>query len=226
MPGMVGMALVMRAGNCDQHIRIAAFRHSSRLEPGETVRLVDVGVHPPGHPRAAGHEVVEVHAPAEKGGDGSPIVMDSWADGPAARLENTVWAPYTQTRKTELGLDKRSGTEQRERVEYFESIFGPVQGNSYTKSLLESERDRAAEPSRYIDGPGVQVIDPMFALAARNKLKATTALNREILAAGTAREAYGLTIADATRPSTTATILHEASNLDRQNRPQVTKPTY
>jgi hypothetical protein len=81
-------------------------------------------------------------------------------------------------------------------------------------------------PTLWDAGVEEQIVDPTLAHAAKAKLEKMSPLHQEIVAAGTAREAYGLSVKTATKLSTTAPIVDEAGRLDRQDRPPVTKPRF
>lgn len=220
-----GMSLAVGAGNCDQNALINTFKYSAKLKSGETVHSVtNPEVHPAGQEDPS-HSWSEIRARNPHGGSPSKIVMDSWANGPAARLEDTTLAPYAETTKTRFSFDdSEKGRQALDRVDELRVDFSP-EGKyfGHTKQELASAR---ARPTPWDAGAEEQIIDPTLAQAARAKLGKMSPLHQEIVAAGTAREAYGLSVKTATKLSTTAPIVDEAGRLDRQDRPPVTKPRF
>lgn len=228
---VAGAALALGAGNCDQHATIVARRHGLKLAgKEEDVYRVESDVPPPGH--ATGHVWCEVHAPAKDGAKPAPIVGDSWSNGPAARLQDTLWESDRQFAKAYC-LQK----------EYPESVFGCLErtyealgpGGSRRGSVVAKAREMRVfmlqnvkmveeDVVAHCGGPEVQVIAQSFAEGARNELEKMPKLTQEVWATAAAREAYDVSIREATRSA--KAVIREAGRLDRQDRPPVTTPDF
>jgi hypothetical protein len=218
-----GIALAVGAGNCDQHGDIAARLHVARLSPGETVQTV--GLQAPSiseTPTEDGHTVAVVHTkPEENGKQLAPVVIDPWANGPAARLQDTAWAQ--DEKKVDATFDAVNGKQHLEATQEIAQNYSP--GGQFHAALLHEVAYKRRRPTRWDQYEEPQVIAPQFAAGAREKLAAMSPLDQEIVAAGTGREAYGLSVKEATKLTTTTQIVDQALSLDTQNRPPVVKPS-
>jgi hypothetical protein len=94
-------------------------------------------------------------------------------------------------------------------------------GHAETEGLLHGLQSAHIS---FVAWNDVQVVSPGFARLARDRLARTGRFTFEIMAAGTAREAYGLSVAAATSPATLQDIRREVAGLDRQARPEVCVP--
>lgn len=214
------MAIVMGAGHSDQHATLTSLAHAEKLADGETVETIVNTIVPPGH-RVSGHSWSEVHAPARNGVAPSPIVGDSWANGPAARLKDTVWGPYADVSQARLRLDREEGSAHWEAAQNLiltYQVDGPEHDEVRNQVAIERQWNRRKFPS----GPEAQVIAPQLAQAARAELARLAPLHREVNAAITAREAYDLSVKEAT--ACAQAVLLEAGRLDEQDRPEIVKP--
>ncbi|MBW8831350.1 MAG: hypothetical protein JF606_18390 [Burkholderiales bacterium] len=95
--------------------------------------------------------------------------------------------------------------------------------------FLESALDgcgRALQRSnpKYKNWNEVQVVNSRFSKQAHQKLSNTSRLASEIMAVGAGREAYNLSVFEATKPMTINNIRYETANLNHQTRPAVSKP--
>lgn len=222
--GRTALALVLGAGNCDQNADLNTLAHSQKLAQGE--RVYKLGSHEmyiPGQ-CSSGHVWSEVYSPVTRGGRPSRIVMDSWSNGPAARLEDTIIAPHAGGARLLLSLGQEGVEAMSRKIQILCQQYAP-NGQPNDSLMMDLQRERIGPP-KMLTGAEGQLIDPNFAQTARTKLKAMSAFSQEIMAVGTAREAYGLSVAQATKRSTTEPIIEEAGRLDRQNRPPVTKPSF
>jgi len=220
-----GAALAVGAGNCDQHGDIAARLHAKRLMPGETIQTVTIqGLPNPETSEEDPHTWAEVHTKSEeKGKELEPIVIDPWANGPAARLQDTAWVPFQKEKTIDAVFDAVSGKQHLEDTEKIARQFSP--GGQYHAGFLSEVEYKRQQPTAWEQYEEPQVIAPQFAADARKKLASMSAFGQEIVAAGTAREAYGLSVKEATKLTTTTQIIDQALSLDKQRRPPVVKPS-
>ena len=216
---LAGTALALGAGKCDHHAEINNRVQSQKLGRGETVHGMvnsELGL-------GTAHTWSEVHKkPAPGEPKPSPIVLDSWSTGPAARLEDTVWGRHAPKTQVASSFSKFSGKSDFEKMQQIKAQHEP--GGERHAAALQAIDERRQQPTggRLLDD--VQLIDPQFAAQARDKLGNLSALSQEVMAVGAAREAYGLNVAAAAKLSNTAPIVDEAGRLDRQDRPPVVKP--
>lgn len=216
---LAGTALALGAGKCDAHAEINNRVHSQKLGRGETVHGVvnsELGL-------GTAHTWSEVRTkPAPGAPKPSPIVLDSWASGPAARLEDTVWGSHASKTQVASSFSRFSGRSDLAKMQQFKARHEP--GGERHAAALQAMEERRQQPTGGRLLNDVQVIDPQFAAAARDKLGSLSALSQEVMAVGAAREAYGLNVAAAAKLSSTGPIVDEAGRLDRQDRPPVVKP--
>jgi hypothetical protein len=217
---LAGTALALGAGKCDAHAEINSRVQSQKLGRGETVHGVvnsELGLGTP----HTWSEVRTKPAPGEKHKP-SPIVLDSWSTGPAARLEDTVWGSHASKTQVASSFSKFSGKSDFDKMQQIKARHEP--GGERHDAAMQAVDERRQLPTGGQLLGDVQLIDPEFAAEARNKLGAMSALSQEVMAVGAAREAYDLNVAAAAKLSNTAPIIDEAGRLDRQDRPPVVKP--
>lgn len=233
--GRSATAVWQRAGAAEDFATLTAIAHSVSLDAGEAAHVVVNGsVERPGHPSGVvrgigrvgnGHTWCEVRPPRREGVRPSPIVGDSWSNGPAARLEHTLWATGAKASRIQNSFDKRDGDRLLGKVMEMHLSLEP--GGVLHDAMLGELREHARAPEPVVRGPEVQVIHEEFAKGAREILTAKSDIHQQILAAGTAREAYDdLSVREAANPKTIQEILHEAKNLDRQDRPPIPPPPF
>lgn len=214
---LAGTALALGAGRCEAYAEINNRVHSQKLKPRETVVGVvnsDLGL-------GTVHAGSEIHRKPEPGTrKPSPIVMDSWLSGPAARLEDTLWGAHSQTTKVAARFGKISGKTDFDKMQQIRSLHEP--GGERHAVAVKRIADMPPATGRLL--PDVQLIAPAFAAHAREKLRSMTAFSQEVMAVGAVRGAYALNVARAARLATTAPVIDEAGRLDRQDRPPVARP--
>jgi len=216
-----GVALAYGAANCDMNAWINTRRYSAKLmEPGETVSTVGNDLIP--------HTWSELNRPDKTLADGSAeprstIVLDSWADGPAVRLENSAHAPYAQTTTVDETFDRESGRPHLEvmnRARLKASPGGSLH-NEAEASLQRRTKRGGSFRQVFTEFP---VIHPDFTREAREALNAQSALTKELMAVAAGRNAYGLTVQEATHPDTSGAIATRAMQLDKPTRPPIIVP--
>ena len=209
-----GAALHLGAGNCDQNAWINTRMHAAKLQPGETVNTLTS--------QQAHHSFAEVHTDTPPGKPAAaPIVLDSWSSGPAVRLQDSSWArtPVVNGGPWE-SFDAQSGGVQRQDMLSAKQSFQ----NGTWPEANESHRVNQATirpPKMFGDTP---VVGTRFAQQAAEGLSGKDALGQEIMAAGAARDAYNLSIGQATRLQTTGAVALDALHLQNLGRPPVEKP--
>ena len=214
---LAGTALALGAGKCDAYVEISNRVHSQKLKHRETVLAVvnsDLGL-------GTAHTWSEIHRSPEPGTrKPSPIVMDAWASGPAARRQDTVWNAHAPTTQVVARFSKISGKSDFDQMQQIRGRFEP--GGEHHAAVMKRVGDERPAGGKLL--PDVQIIEPHFAAQARDKVRALSAFSQEIMAVAAAREAYALNVARAARLESTAQIIDEAGRLDRQDRPPVAKP--
>ena len=216
---MAGVSLALGAGNCDQHGAINARRHAATMEGGTTHTVSDTG-----------HTYALYNAPPKP--QGGPvqeqrptIVLDSWANGPAVRLQDSVATSTLQQTRVSETFDKVSGTaanavmEQARAEATYPGFFGhrtPL----YVQTRTDVKKYRN-EPPKFPQFTSSSVVDPKFAHNASQALQEKAPLHKDILAAGAARQSYNLSVAEATKRETIDKVLEEAVNLTAQDRPPI-----
>ncbi|GAB4088485.1 hypothetical protein [Hydrogenophaga soli] len=230
-----GTALAYGAGSCDQHGGINSRLHAPKLRPGErtqTVYLDQAAMASLNGP--TGHTFSEAHGRPRTGWnkqeDGTtqnvaesppPVVMDSWANGPAVRRGDSVYASLGDAMKPMETFDATSGRQAMDRMLDAQKKFSPGgEGRVVTEAVL------AALPAQslYVEWNEVQVVSPQFAKAAAQNLAQAGRLSADIMAVGAGREAYNLSVGQATKQATLDAIRHEAAHLNHQTRPAVVTP--
>jgi hypothetical protein len=214
---LAGTALALGAGKCDAYVEINNRVHSQKLKPRETVwGMVNRGLG-----LGTAHTWSEIHRNPEPGTHKpAPIVMDAWASGPAARLQDTVWNAHSPTTQVVSRFGKVSGNSDFDQMQRIRSRHEP--GGEHHAATMKDVRERRPASGKLLQD--VQIIEPHFAAQAREKLQALSAFSQEVMAVAAAREAYALNVAQAARLASTAQIIDEAGRLDRQDRPPVVKP--
>lgn len=214
---LAGTALALGAGKCDAYVEINNRVHSQKLKPRETVwGMVNRGLG-----LGTAHTWSEIHRSPEPGTHKpAPIVMDAWASGPAARLQDTVWNAHSPTTQVVSRFSKVSGKSDFDQMQRIRSRHEP--GGEHHAATMKEVRERRPASGKLLQD--VQIIDPHFAAQAKEKLQALSAFSQEVMAVAAAREAYALNVAQAARLASTAQIIDEAGRLDRQDRPPAVKP--
>ena len=209
-----GAALHLQAGDCDQNAWINTRMHSAKLEPGETVHtLTSVGM----------HTWSEVHTATPPGRPEAPnIVLDSWANGPAVRLQHSAWA-YTPVHGNGPweSFDRQTGLAQCKAMLAAQRDF---QGGRWAEAAecLRINQNNVKYPAKvYLEN---SVISPEFAQQAAFGLAEKSALSRDIMAVGAARDAYDLSLSQAVDPQVLKAVIATAKRLDRLDRPPVAIP--
>jgi len=209
-----GAALHLQAGDCDQNAWINTRMHAARLQPGETVHtLTSVGM----------HTWSEVHTATQAGRPEAPdIVLDSWANGPAVRLQHSAWAhtPVHGNGPWE-SFDRQTGLAQCKDMLAAQCDF---QAGRWAEAseYLRINQNNAKNPARvYREN---SVVRPAFARQAMLRLAQKSALGQDIMAVGAARDAYDLSLSRAVDPGALKAVIACAKHLDRLNRPPVAFP--
>jgi hypothetical protein len=214
---LAATALALGAGKCDAYVEINNRVHSQKLKPRETVLAMvnsDLGL-------GTAHTWSEIHKNPEPGAQRpSAIVMDAWASGTAARLQDTAWNAHAPTTQVVTRFSKISGKSDFVQMQQIRRRYEP--GGERHAAAMKRVGERRPAGGKLL--PDVQLIEPHFAAQAREKLQALSSFSQEIMAVGAAREAYALNVAQAARLASTAQIIDEAGRLDRQDRPPVLKP--
>jgi hypothetical protein len=209
-----GAALHLQAGDCDQNAWINTRMHAAKLEPGETVHtLTSVGM----------HTWSEVHTATPPGGPEAPnVVLDSWANGPAVRLQDSVWA-HTEVHGNGPweSFDRQTGRTPRKDMLAAQRDFRDGRW-AEAAEYLQINQNNARYPAKvYLEN---SVIGPAFARQVKLGLTEKSTLSQDILAAGAARDAYGLSISQAVDPRALKAVITSAKKLDRLDRPSVAIP--
>jgi len=229
-----GAALAYGAGNCDQNGKINSRSYIPCLFPGETTHTVAINAENmalSGVPSA--HTFSELYAPPreswkrqanaapQKVGENSPpIVMDSWANGPAVRRQDSIFAPHAGAIECRESFELPSYAHvfmQLEKAKYLPG--GRLRDQS--ERILRAKR---AEIDKFPVLDDIQVVNPQFAQQAAQNLSNTGRLSSDIMTVGAGREAYNLSVSEATKPSTLDSIRYETANLNNQARPLVLRP--
>jgi len=209
-----GAALHLGAGNCDQNAWINTRMHADKLQPNETVNtLTSQEFH---------HSFTEIHTATPPGKPLAPeIVLDSWSTGPAVRLRDSALAhlPVVNDGPWET-FDRQSGNAQRQEMLAAKQNFQNGTWAEANESLRINQG--SIRPLRMF--ADTAVVGSAFAEQSRQGLMNQTPLQQEIMAAGAARDAYNLSVSQATRPATTMAVASDALNLRNLSRPPVKKP--
>jgi hypothetical protein len=209
-----GAALHLGAGNCDQNAWINTRMHAARLQPGETVHTLTSA--------EAHHSFTEVHTAVPPGKPAAPaVVLDSWSTGPAVRRQDSTWAhtPVVTGGPWE-SFGRQSGGAQRQEML---SAKQNLQNGTWPEAneSLRLNQNTIRSPKMFADTP---VVGSAFARQSTDGLTKQEALGQEIMAAGAARDAYNLSVSQATRLETTMAVARDALNLENLHRPPVEKP--
>lgn len=221
-----GVSLALKAGNCDHHAAINARRHAPKIEAGGTTHMVGADQY---------HHSYALYNPPPKmlpGGaqEGRPtIVLDSWANGPAVRLQDSTWTSGLQSTSVSATFDKESGSAanaamEQARAEATYPGFFAKRTTLYAQSRSQVAKYRKDPPKFQQFSPSA-LVDPAFASAARQNLLATGTkpqgeLAQEILAVGAARQSYNLSVAEATKPETIEHVLNDTADLSARRPPR------
>lgn len=210
---LAGSALAAGAGNCDHNGAINTRRHAMRMEDGGQMMTV--------YDSEATHVYALYQPPVTGSGEhgAAPmVVLDSWADGPAVLLQHSHWAEgYENTTELER-LDKPAAAEALARADAVRAQIENPQTSLHAEARKwEAEFLRNPTPGAIY--AAMPVIDPALAESAREKLEEYSPRSQHELAAEAAQQAYGLSVAQATAPQTTAAILEDAKRLDTLGRP-------
>ncbi|MBW8832036.1 MAG: hypothetical protein JF606_21995 [Burkholderiales bacterium] len=179
-----------------------------------------------------GHAYSELHAPPRESWkrQGSatpkkvrenppPIVLESWGNGPAVRRQDSSFAPHAGAIKPIESFDYQSGRHAMEAMLDAKRQFSP--GGELRDEFEEMLREEPARNRQFIKWNEVQVVNPQFAEHAAQNLSNTGRLSSDIMAVGAGRDAYNLSVSEATKPSTLDSIRYETANLNHQARPAV-----
>jgi hypothetical protein len=216
-----GVALAYGAANCDMNAWINTRRYSAKLmEPGETVSTVGTDRLP--------HTWSELNRPDKPLADGRverrpTIVLDSWADGPAVRLKDSSHAAYVPTTTADETFDRESARPHLE-------VMNRARLKASPGGSLHQEAEASLQRRTKRGGSFRQVFTEFpvlhadFVREAREALNAQSALTKELMAVAAGRNAYGLTVQQATHPDTSGAIAMRAVQLDKPTRPPIVDP--
>ena len=209
-----GAALHLQAGDCDQNAWINTRMHAAKLRPGETVHtLTSVGM----------HTWSELHTSTSPGRPQAPdIVLDSWANGPAVRLQHSAWAcTPVATGGSWESFDHGTGQQARKQMLAAKLDFRNGTWTEANEMLALNQRSARMPARVYKEN---SVVGPSFARQAGEGLAGKSALSRDIMAVGAARDAYDLSISLAVDRQALEAVIGDAMNLDRLDRPPVEIP--
>jgi hypothetical protein len=231
-----GAALAYGAGNCDQHGDINSRLHAPKLHPGETTHTVEIdqeNMALSGGP--TGHTFSELHAPPrevwKKQGSAipqkvlanpPPIVMDSWANGPAVRRQDSTFAPHAGAITPRECFDRQTGRHAMENM--LDAMRQFLPGGGTRGEAEEILRRKRTENLQLVNWNNVQIVNHRFAQRAAQKRSNISRLACDIMAAGAGREAYNLSVSEATKSTTLDSIRYETENLNHQDRPKAWRP--
>lgn len=218
---LAGSALAVGAGNCDHNGAINARRHAMRMEDGGQMMTVRdseaTHVYALYQPPPTAEALGSATGLGEHGS--APVVLDSWADGPAVFLRHSHWAEgYGQSTEMLEQFDKSGASAALARTNAFkEQIENPQTSLHAEARQRETEFLRNPTPGA-IYGT-LPVIDPALAESVRETLAEYSPRSQRALAADAAQQAYGLSVEQANEPRLTAAILEDAKHLDSLGRP-------
>ncbi|MDT7825924.1 XopE/AvrPphe family type III secretion system effector [Xanthomonas hortorum] len=205
-----GSALTIGAGNCDHNAAINARRHAVRMEDGGQMMTV------------RDYEQTHLYAlyqPPSSAEEESPVVLDSWADGPAVLLRDSHWAEtYGTSTNVIERFDKPDAIDALARTNAFRAEIEDPQ-TALHANARDLETAFLANPTPGDIRTAMPVIAPDLAEGTRQRLQEYSPRTREALAADAARQAYGLDEAQPISPRTTTAILEDAERLDALGRP-------
>ncbi|WVK02335.1 XopE/AvrPphe family type III secretion system effector [Xanthomonas campestris pv. olitorii] len=208
---LAGSALAAGAGNCDHNAAINARRHAVRMEDGGQMMNV------------RDYEQTHLYAlyqpPSSAEAEESPVVLDSWGDGPAVLLRDSHWAEtYGTSTNVIERFDKRDAIDALARTTAFRAEIEDPQTDLHANAR-DLETAFLANPAPGDIFSAMPVIAPELAQSTRQRLQEYSPRTRQALAADAARQAYGLDNAQPISPRTTAAILEDAERLDALGRP-------
>ncbi|WP_249260405.1 avirulence protein, partial [Xanthomonas axonopodis] len=149
----------------------------------------------------------------------SPVVLDSWGDGPAVLLRDSRWAEtYGTSTNVIERFDKRDAIDALARTNAFIAEIEDPQTDLHANAR-DLETAFLANPAPGYIFSAMPVIAPELAQSTRQRLQEYSPRTRQALAADAARQAYGLDNAQPISPRTTAAILEDAERLDALGRP-------
>ncbi|MGN5599965.1 XopE/AvrPphe family type III secretion system effector [Xanthomonas citri] len=208
---LAGSALAAGAGNCDHNAAINTRRHAVRMEDGGQMMTV------------RDYEQTHLYAlyqpPISAEAEESPVVLDSWGDGPAVLLRDSHWAEtYGTSTNVIERFDKRDAIDALARTNAFRAEIEDPQTDLHANAR-DLETAFLANPAPGDIFSAMPVIAPELAQSTRQRLQEYSPRTRQALAADAARQAYGLDNAQPISPRTTAAILEDAERLDALGRP-------
>ncbi|NMI32249.1 avirulence protein [Xanthomonas hortorum pv. vitians] len=207
---LAGSALAAGAGNCDHNAAINTRRHAVRMEDGGQMMTV------------RDYEQTHLYAlyqPPSSAEEESPVVLDSWADGPAVLLRDSHWAEtYGTSTNVIERFDKPDAIDALARTNAFRAEIEDPQ-TALHANARDLETAFLANPTPGDIRTAMPVIAPDLAEGTRQRLQEYSPRTREALAADAARQAYGLDEAQPISPRTTTAILEDAERLDALGRP-------
>ncbi|AKM23558.1 avirulence protein [Xanthomonas citri pv. citri] len=208
---LAGSALAAGAGNCDHNAAVNARRHAVRMEDGGQMMNV--------RDYARAHLYALYQPPSSAEAEESPVVLDSWGDGPAVLLRDSHWAEtYGTSTNVIERFDKRDAIDALARTNAFRAEIEDPQTDLHANARdLETAFRTPPAPGDIFSA--MPVIAPELAQSTRQRLQEYSPRTRQALAADAARQAYGLDNAQPISPRTTAAILQDAERLDALGRP-------
>ncbi|WP_267314586.1 XopE/AvrPphe family type III secretion system effector [Xanthomonas campestris] len=207
---LAGSALAAGAGNCDHNAAINTRRHAVRMEDGG--QMMTVRDYEQSH-------LYALYQPPSSAEEESPVVLDSWADGPAVLLRDSHWAgTYGTSTNVIEHFNKPDAIDALARTNAFRAEIEDPQTDLHANAR-ELETAFLANPAPGDIRTAMPVIAPDLAKSTRQRLQKYSPRTREALAADAARQAYGLDEAQPISPRTTTAILEDAERLDALGRP-------
>ncbi|CAD0364962.1 avirulence protein (plasmid) [Xanthomonas hortorum pv. vitians] len=160
-----------------------------------------------------------LYQPPSSAEEESPVVLDSWADGPAVLLRDSHWAEtYGTSTNVIERFDKHDAIDALARTNAFRAEIEDPQ-TALHANARDLEKAFLVNPTPGDIRTAMPVIAPDLAEGTRQRLQEYSPRTREALAADAARQAYGLDEAQPISPRTTTAILEDAERLDALGRP-------
>ena len=217
---VAGLALHVAAGNCGEHAALSQAMHGPAMVAGERVHHVRSG--------SLDHSWTESRMAPGDPDAGDPVILDAWGPDPAALKRHTVLADNAVTLDEAPPLTPGEARAAWEGAQAEAAALHPESASRSGTLLPEAIQllalQQAAQdeflgqsPSDAQPEPGT-MIDPAFVRALEDQLDRCAAdprgrLGLDVRAVHVAREAYGMSVAAATRQGQPARIIEDAANV-------------